>query len=41
MITEHKQTQQKLTQLAESLPGVIYSFVLEPGGRYHFPYLSK
>ncbi len=40
-ITEHKQTQHQLTQLAESLPGVIYSFVMEPGGRYHFPYLSK
>jgi diguanylate cyclase (GGDEF)-like protein len=29
-----------MEQLAKSLPGIIYTFVLEPNGRYYFSYLS-
>jgi diguanylate cyclase (GGDEF)-like protein/PAS domain S-box-containing protein len=40
-ITEKKQSQYQLAQLAESLPGIIYSFVMKPDGTYHFPYMSR
>lgn len=40
-VTEENLRQHQLVQLAESLPGVIYTFVREPDGRHHFPYLSR
>ncbi|MBW4935051.1 GGDEF domain-containing protein [Marinobacter sp. F4206] len=40
-VTDEKVSQHQLQKLAESLPGVIYSFVMDPDGRFHFPYLSQ
>lgn len=40
-VTEEKRRQHQLQQLAESLPGVIYTFVMEPDGHYRFPFLSR
>lgn len=40
-ITEEKTSQHQLQQLAESLPGVIYTFVMEPDGQYRFPFISR
>lgn len=40
-VTQQKQTQHQLSQLAESLPGIIYSFVMEPDGTYYYPYISR
>ncbi len=40
-VTQEKLSQHKMEQLAKSLPGIIYTFVLEPDGRYYFPYLSE
>ncbi|MDY6814383.1 MAG: diguanylate cyclase [Pseudomonadota bacterium] len=40
-VTEEKITLHRLSQLAESLPGVIYTFVMEPDGRYYFTYMSR
>ncbi|MBW7471772.1 diguanylate cyclase [Marinobacter sp. M216] len=40
-VTDEKVSQHQLQKLAESLPGVIYTFVMEPDGSFHFPYLSQ
>ncbi|MTI77309.1 MAG: diguanylate cyclase [Marinobacter sp.] len=40
-VTREKLSQHQMEQLAKSLPGIIYTFVLEPGGRYFFSYLSE
>ncbi|AHI28431.1 GGDEF domain-containing protein [Marinobacter similis] len=40
-VTEEKRRQHQLQQLAESLPGVIYTFVLDSQGQYQFPFLSR
>ncbi|MCG7199738.1 diguanylate cyclase [Marinobacter pelagius] len=40
-VTEEKVTGRRLAQLAESLPGIIYTFVMEPDGRYYFTYMSR
>jgi len=40
-ITEEKVTEHRLSQLAESLPGIIYTFVMEPDGSYYFTYMSR
>ncbi|SNC61636.1 PAS domain S-box-containing protein/diguanylate cyclase (GGDEF) domain-containing protein [Marinobacter sp. es.048] len=39
-VTREKLSQHQMEQLAKSLPGIIYIFVLEPDGRYFFSYLS-
>lgn len=40
-VTEDKRRQHQLQQLAESLPGVIYTFVMDSQGQYQFPFLSR
>lgn len=40
-VTEEKVTAHRLSHLAESLPGIIYTFVMEPDGRYYFTYMSR
>ncbi|MBD3641057.1 MAG: diguanylate cyclase [Marinobacter sp.] len=40
-VTEEKVTEHRLSQLAESLPGIIYTFVMEPDGRCYFTYMSR
>lgn len=40
-VTEEKTRQHQLQQLAESLPGVIYTFLMDPEGQFSFPYLSR
>jgi diguanylate cyclase (GGDEF)-like protein/PAS domain S-box-containing protein len=40
-VTDYKEKEHQLAQLAESLPGVIYSFVMEPDGTQRFPYMSR
>lgn len=40
-VTEEKRRQHQLQQLAESLPGVIYTFVMDSQGQYQFPFLSR
>ena len=40
-VTEENLSQHQLQQLAESLPGIIYTFVMEPDGEYRFSYLSR
>ena len=40
-VTEEKATQHQLQQLAESLPGIIYTFTLNNDGSFHFPYMSR
>ncbi|MDI9245064.1 sensor domain-containing diguanylate cyclase [Marinobacter sp. CHS3-4] len=40
-ITEYKQAQQQLDQLAESLPGIIYTFVQKADGSRSFAYMSR
>lgn len=40
-VTREKLSQHQMEQLAKSLPGIIYTFILEPDGRYHFSYLSE
>lgn len=40
-VTKEKVSQHQLQQLAESLPGIIYTFVLNPDGSFYFPYLSR
>ncbi|GGY61043.1 sensor domain-containing diguanylate cyclase [Marinobacter zhanjiangensis] len=40
-ISEERETQHRLQRLAESLPGVIYTFVLERDGTYRFTYVSR
>ncbi len=40
-VTEEKLVQNQLHRLAQSLPGVIYTYVVEPDGQFHFPYLSR
>lgn len=40
-VTREHESQLKLQKLSESLPGIIYTFVMEPGGRYYFTYASK
>lgn len=40
-VTREKVSQHRLEQLAESLPGIIYTFVMEPDGQFHFHYLSR
>lgn len=40
-ITEQRQAQMQLRQLAESLPGIIYSFEIDTAGAFRFPYVSR
>jgi len=40
-VTEEKTSQHQLQQLAESLPGVIYTFVMESDGQFRFPFISR
>ncbi|MGM0768296.1 MAG: sensor domain-containing diguanylate cyclase [Pseudomonadota bacterium] len=40
-VTREVVSQHQLKQLSRSLPGIIYTFVLEPDGRYHFSFLSE
>jgi diguanylate cyclase (GGDEF)-like protein/PAS domain S-box-containing protein len=40
-ISEERETQHRLQRLAESLPGVIYTFVMEPDGEFRFTYISR
>ncbi len=40
-ITEERTRERQLKQLSESLPGVIYTFVLKTDGHYYFQYLSR
>mgnify|MGYP001627836502 CR=1 FL=1 len=40
-ISEEMETQHRLTRLAESLPGVIYTFVMETDGEVSFTYVSR
>ena len=40
-VTREKMSQHQMEQLSKSLPGIIYTFVLEPDGRYYFSYLSE
>lgn len=40
-VTDERARERQLKQLAESLPGVIYTFVQKPDGQYHFQYLSQ
>lgn len=40
-ITEERETQHRLQRLAESLPGVIYTFVLDQDGSFRFTYVSR
>lgn len=40
-VTREMVSQHQMEQLSKSLPGIIYTFVLEPDGRYYFPYLSE
>ncbi|MBU2952896.1 sensor domain-containing diguanylate cyclase [Marinobacter sp. F3R08] len=39
-VTTEMAFRHQMEQFSSSLPGIIYSFVLEPDGHYHFPYLS-
>ncbi|WP_417565417.1 diguanylate cyclase [Marinobacter sp.] len=40
-VTREMVSQHQMEQLSKSLPGIIYTFVLEPDGRYYFSYLSE
>lgn len=40
-ITEERETQHRLQRLAESLPGVIYTFVKDTDGSFRFTYVSR
>lgn len=40
-ISEERETQHRLQRLAESLPGVIYTFVMDTDGQYRFTYVSR
>ena len=40
-VSDFKEKERQLSQLAESLPGIIYSFVKEPDGTEYFPYMSR
>lgn len=40
-VTREYNSQRQLQKLSESLPGIIYTFVMEPDGRYYFSYASK
>ncbi|WP_336366870.1 sensor domain-containing diguanylate cyclase [Marinobacter sp. C2H3] len=40
-VTDAKETEHQLIQLSASLPGIIYSFIMEPDGRYYFGYVSQ
>ena len=40
-VTEEKRRQRQLQQLAESLPGVIYTFAMDSQGQYGFPFVSR
>lgn len=40
-VTEEKESQLRLQTLAQSLPGIIYSFVMEPDGVFYFTYVSE
>ncbi|MFC4257613.1 diguanylate cyclase [Marinobacter lacisalsi] len=39
-ISEERETQHRLQRLAESLPGVIYTFVMDPDASFRFTYVS-
>ncbi|MBJ7900806.1 MAG: PAS domain S-box protein [Cyanobacteria bacterium RI_101] len=39
-VTERRESEQRLTQLAHHIPGVIYQFRMRPDGSFHFPYAS-
>lgn len=40
-VTREMVSQHQMEQLSKSLPGIIYTFVLEPDGYYFFSYLSE
>ncbi len=40
-VTREMVSQHQMEQLAKSLPGIIYTFVLEPDGRYYFSFMSE
>ena len=40
-ITEEREAQHRLQRLAESLPGVIYTFVRDTDGEFRFTYVSR
>ena len=40
-VTEERARQRQLQQLSESLPGVIYTYVLKADGQHYFQYLSS
>lgn len=40
-VTRETQSQHQLERLTESVPGLIYTFVREPDGQFHFPYVSR
>ncbi len=40
-ISDERETQHRLQRLAESLPGVIYTLMLEPDNNFRFSYISR
>lgn len=40
-ISDERETQHRLQRLAESLPGVIYTLILEPDNDFRFSYVSR
>lgn len=40
-VTREKVSEHQLEQLSKSLPGIIYTFVMEPDGHYYFRYVSE
>lgn len=40
-ITEERETQHRLQKLSESLPGVIYTFIMDHDGQHRFTYVSR
>ncbi len=39
-ISDRKQAQENLENLAENMPGVLFRYILHPDGRYSMPYVS-
>jgi len=39
-VTEEQRSQQQLRLIAESVPGIVYSFTMNADGSYHFPFIS-
>jgi len=40
-VTDERIRERRLQQLAENMPGVIYTYTLQTDGQYRFPYLSS